>query len=274
MPVPAVDGAIARATLLTQLGMDREARWELDAVSAIDDSSAERLLAVANALRSGGHASRGIRMASRAIARGAPSDARTYRLLYPVVLESTLAAEARAHDVDPAFAAAIIRQESMFTPTATSGAGARGLMQVMPSLGRTLARARNFPVWDPVLLYQPDVNLQLGMIHLEELLEREDHPEHVLAAYNAGGSRVIRWKDKAGAGDLEIFTERIPYVETRDYVRIILRNEELYRALYPWQQIPANANTKTRRAPRRTKSNATRPLRVLRVFVLKESGAA
>jgi soluble lytic murein transglycosylase len=239
MDVPAVDSAIARAALLTRLGMDREAGWELDAVSAIDDSSAERLLAVANALRSGGHASRGIRMASRAQARGAASDARTWRLLYPVVLEPTLAAEARAHDVDPAFAAALIRQESMFTPTATSGAGARGLMQVMPSLGRTLARARGFPVWDPVLLYQPDVNLQLGMIHLEELLKRQEHPTHVLAAYNAGTSRVIRWKDKAGAEDPEIFTERIPYVETRDYVRIVLRNEELYRALYSWR--PAEA---------------------------------
>ena len=255
MPVPAVDSAISRAQLLTQLGMDREARWELEAVSAIDESSPELLLAVANALRSGGHASRGIRMASRAIARGAESDARTYRLLYPVVLESTLAAEAQAHDVDPAFAAALIRQESMFTPTATSGAGARGLMQVMPSLGRTLARARNFPVWDPVLLYQPDVNLQLGMIHLEELLERQDHPEHVLAAYNAGASRVIRWKDKAGAGDPEIFTERIPYVETRDYVRIILRNEELYRALYAWRPVREVSATKLRRTRKKAKAN-------------------
>lgn len=197
-------------------------------------------------------------MASRAMARGAESDARTWRLLYPVVLESTLAAEARAHDVDPAFAAALIRQESMFTPTATSGAGARGLMQVMPSLGRSLARARNFPVWDPVLLYQPDVNLQLGMIHLEELLERQEHAEHVLAAYNAGGSRLVRWKDKAGAGDPEIFTERIPYVETRDYVRIVLRNEELYRALYAWRQ---DARVSTRPAPR---VSSTKPRRARR----------
>ena len=262
MDVPAVDSAIARAALLTQLGMDREARWELDAVSAIDDSSAERLLAVANALRTGGHASRGIRMASRAQARGANADARTWRLLYPVVLEPTLAAEARAHGVDPAFAAGLIRQESMFTPTATSGAGARGLMQVMPSLGRTLARARGFPVWDPVLLYQPDVNLQLGMIHLEDLLERQEHPAHVLAAYNAGASRVIRWKDKSGTADPEIFTERIPYVETRDYVRIVLRNQELYRALYAWRapsndsttSSQRNSTTKRRRARRTTKA--------------------
>ncbi len=158
-------------------------------------------------------------------------------------------------------------------------------MQVMPSLGRSLARARNFPVWDPVLLYQPDVNLQLGMIHLEELLERQEYAEHVLAAYNAGGSRLVRWKDKAGAGDPEIFTERIPYVETRDYVRIVLRNEELYRALYAWRQPPRTSTTKERRARRqfsvklrelRGSVVAVAVLRVLHSFVVRpqESQAA
>ena len=56
----------------------------------------------------------------------------------------------------------------------------------------------------------------------------------VLAAYNAGESRVERWKTKKGAADMEIFTERIPFMETRDYVRIILRNQAFYEALYPW----------------------------------------
>jgi soluble lytic murein transglycosylase len=53
-----------------------------------------------------------------------------------------------------------------------------------------------------------------------------------LAAYNAGGSRVRRWNRLTGANDPEIFIERIPYPETRDYVRIVMRNVELYRALH------------------------------------------
>jgi soluble lytic murein transglycosylase len=56
----------------------------------------------------------------------------------------------------------------------------------------------------------------------------------VLAAYNAGGARVERWSSKAGTDDPEIFAERIPFVETRDYVRIVVRNADFYRALYRW----------------------------------------
>ena len=143
--------------------------------------------------------------------------------------------------VEGAELAALIRQESMFTPTATSGAGARGLMQVMPEVGRAVARALKFPVWDPVLLYQPDVNVQLGMAHLGELDERYPAaPAKVLAAYNAGASRVERWSDKRGVADPEMFIERIPYVETRGYVRIIGRNLDFYRALYDWTSRPAS----------------------------------
>jgi soluble lytic murein transglycosylase len=129
----------------------------------------------------------------------------------------------------------------MFTPSATSGAGARGLMQVMPEVGRAVARSLGFPVWDPVLLYQADVNVQLGMAHLGELGERyPGAPAKVLAAYNAGVSRVERWSDKRGTADPEIFIERIPYVETRGYVRIIGRNLDFYRALYDWTSRPAS----------------------------------
>jgi soluble lytic murein transglycosylase len=56
----------------------------------------------------------------------------------------------------------------------------------------------------------------------------------VLAAYNAGGSRVTRWSAKAGADDPELFAERIPFAETRDYVRLVQRNAQVYRTLYEW----------------------------------------
>ena len=56
----------------------------------------------------------------------------------------------------------------------------------------------------------------------------------VLAAYNAGESRVEKWSSKTGASDAELFTERIPFVETRDYVRTVLRNRAYYQALYSW----------------------------------------
>jgi soluble lytic murein transglycosylase len=241
--VPDADSTLARVALLRQLGMDREARWELSALSGISGDDAEHLLGVAAALRDAGEASRAMRVTWRAIAAGAPRDARTYRLLYPVVHRPALIAEARRREVDPVFAAALIRQESNFTPAAVSSAGARGLMQVMPSVGHTVARSLGYPLWDAVLLFEPDVNLELGMAHLGELSERYSTAVEILAAYNAGVSRVKRWNEKAGVADPEVFAERIPYAETRDYVRIIQRNMDFYGALYDWSTVNSQRST-------------------------------
>jgi soluble lytic murein transglycosylase len=234
VPIPRADSAMARAGLLARLGLLAESRWEYDRLVRQSDTSSERLLALAHAFRQDGLAAQAIQLARRAVALGAPSDARTYRLLYPVVLEDALLAEARDHGLDAAFVAALIRQESMFNPTATSPVGARGLMQVMPDLGGRLAQSLAYPVWDPVLLYQPDVSLQLGAYHLQELTGRYVQTVHVLAAYNAGVSRVERWSQRIGVDDPEVFTERIPFAETRGYVRAIQRNQDIYRALYAW----------------------------------------
>jgi soluble lytic murein transglycosylase len=236
LPVPDADSVVLRAALLARLGMMEESRREYDRLSRAAESSTERMLAVANALRAQGLASQAIQLARKALAKGAPADARTYRLVYPVVHQDALLAEAAEQRLDPSFVAALIRQESMFNPSATSPAGARGLMQVMPDLGGKLAGSLGYPVWDPVLLYQPDVSLQLGSFHLQELAVRYTEPSHVLAAYNAGASRVERWAKRTGVDDPEVFAERIPFVETRGYVRVIYRNQELYRSLYQWPE--------------------------------------
>ncbi len=234
MAVPDADSVVRRAALLTRLGLGAEARLEYDRLARASEESTERMLAVANALRAEGMASQGIQLARKALAKGAAADARTYRLIYPVVHQDALLAEAGEQRLDPSFVAALIRQESMFNPAATSAVGARGLMQVMPDLGGRLASSLGYPLWDPVLLYQPDVSLQLGSFHLQELAVRYTEPSHILAAYNAGASRVERWAKRTGVDDPEVFAERIPFVETRGYVRVIQRNQELYRSLYAW----------------------------------------
>ncbi len=230
--VPAVDSAMQRALLLERLGMVLEARLEYDELLKNAEEFTARLLATANAFRTHGLASRAVQLGWRALGRGAPADARLYRLIYPLAHLEGILAEAEEQQLDPTLVAALIRQESSFNPSATSGAGARGLMQVMPDLGRGMARELGFPTWDPALLYQPDVSLQLGTIHLASLVRDYAEPARVLAAYNAGRSRVDRWGTKIGVDDAELFTERIPFAETRDYVRIVQRNQELYRALY------------------------------------------
>ena len=102
----------------------------------------------------------------------------------------------------------------------------------MPSVGEAIARSKDYPVWDPALLFEADVSLDLGTTHLRDALSSYSSLPRALAAYNAGGSRVRRWARRTGVADPELFIERIPYTETRDYVRIVMRNAELYRALY------------------------------------------
>jgi peptidoglycan lytic transglycosylase len=230
---PAVDSAMARVTLLERLGFDTEVRQEYSALVDDADRSSSRLVVTGTALRDHDQPSRAIALGWKAIGRGTRT-ADAYRLVYPVLYRDLLAAEARRNRLDPALVAALIRQESSFTPRAVSRAGARGLMQVMPDVGRSIARSRGYPLWDPALLFDPAANLELGTSHLAAALRQYPDLTRALAAYNAGDSRVTRWNRKAGVSDPEVFAERIPFEETRDYVRIVQRNIEMYRVLYRW----------------------------------------
>jgi len=230
---PAILRTLARVALLDTLGFDTERRLELDHLAAVAGDSAGALLPLAEALLAAGHTGRAAAVAQRAQARGAPRDTRVYRLLYPVPDPEGFRAMVASRQLDPWLVAGLIRQESAFDPAARSVADARGLMQVVPAVGGQLARRLGWPEWDPVLLYQPEVSLALGTTHLQEMQRRFPEVVQVLAAYNAGASRVERWVSRPGArDDPELFLEQIPYLETRNYVRRVLRNAAFYQALY------------------------------------------
>jgi soluble lytic murein transglycosylase len=231
--------ALRRAELLEYLGMETEERHEYDAVERAAATQPARALAAGAMLLERTEAIRAIRLGWRAVGvartardSGGPADDRAYGLVYPLFHEVELVARARENNLDPALVAAVIRQESSWHPRAVSRAGARGLMQIMPVVGEAIARSRGYPTWDPALLFEPTVSLELGSAHLRAALSSYSSLPRALAAYNAGGSRVRRWVRRTGAGDPELFVERIPFVETRDYVRIVMRNAELYRALH------------------------------------------
>ena len=230
---PMLVRSLQRARLLDAAGMGTEEAFEYDAIASVS-AAPDSLLAAAEALRQSGEVSRAIGLARRALAAGAPRDARALRLVYPFAYGDVIRVEATAHRVDPTLVAALIHQESSFNPRATSRAGAVGLMQVLPSVGADIARAERMTSYERVLLYQPDVNVRLGVAHLDAMLRQYPRVEYALAAYNAGGAPVARWRQKRGADDPELFIERIPYDETRDYVRILLRNQAVYRTLYSW----------------------------------------
>jgi soluble lytic murein transglycosylase len=148
---------------------------------------------------------------------------------YPVVDLNDLAT------VDPALVHSVIRQESRFDPDATSHAGARGLMQLMPTTARMTAKQISVR-YDRKKLHDPDYNTALGVAHLSRVINEFDGSYILaLAAYNAGASRVRRWiRDFGDPRDSSVdvidWIERIPFSETRNYVQRVLENLQVYRA--------------------------------------------
>ncbi|MGA9847246.1 MAG: lytic transglycosylase domain-containing protein, partial [Roseiarcus sp.] len=140
-----------------------------------------------------------------------------------------------AHSADLASVYAVARQESEFLWRAASGAGAKGLMQILPSTAASTAR-RAGVAYDPVrLIVDPAFNTQLGAAFLGQVMEDiGGSPELAFAAYNAGPGRVAQWiaaygDPRNGKADLVDWIERIPFDETRDYVQRVSENLGVYR---------------------------------------------
>jgi soluble lytic murein transglycosylase len=156
-----------------------------------------------------------------------------WQLLFPRPYWSDLAANAEKNGLDPFLVASLIRQESEFNAGAVSRANAYGLMQLLPSVGKSMARKQGIKRFSTVQLLNPTTNLQLGTRNLSEVLARYGgQPEYALAAYNAGDVPVRQWMSSGDYKDIAEFVESIPYTETREYVQAILRNEQFYRSLY------------------------------------------
>lgn len=218
--------------LLRDAGFADEASAEADRIVASAGSDRATLYALAEALAERGYAQRAIRLGLRLQSNGTP-DRRLLRILFPFPYRTLITEEARARDLDPFTVAALIRQESMFEARITSPAGARGLMQIMPATARTLAEAAGIADWHGEMLYHPEINVHLGTRYVAQHMQNyEGSLPSVFAAYNAGSHRVEWWSEFPEYGDDELFTERIPYAETRGYVRILIRNQAVYSGLY------------------------------------------
>jgi soluble lytic murein transglycosylase len=140
--------------------------------------------------------------------------------------------------VEPAVALGIMRQESSFDPTAISGAGAQGLMQLMPGTARRTAR-QNGIAYDN--LFDPAQNMALGTAYLSGLIQDFGNCLPLaIAAYNAGPTNVANWlaengdpeqKTAAGGANIIDWVEEIPFSETRNYVQRVTESIVVYRAL-------------------------------------------
>jgi soluble lytic murein transglycosylase len=135
--------------------------------------------------------------------------------------------------LDPLFVGALIMAESDWNPRAFSRVGARGLMQLMPATGRRVADSIGVGVSSDDQLFDPTLNLKLGVAYLGELSRRfEGRLPLVLASYNAGEDQVSRWWSKRGGDDIEEFIANIPFRETRRYVQRVYVHYAEYQRIY------------------------------------------
>jgi len=152
-----------------------------------------------------------------------------WELLFPVRHWNVISKQATRHNIDPNLVLGIIRQESAFKEEARSSANARGLMQVLPSTGRKVARQAGVTRYTAKILFGAETNIALGTLYLASMLRQFDSKEELaLAAYDAGDSRVGRWMREFGTEDMAEFVERIPFVETRGYIKQVLTNKAHY----------------------------------------------
>jgi soluble lytic murein transglycosylase len=226
-----------RAQALGSIGFDEFAIMELEALGRDAAADSDRAWALGVAFADLGEAGRSLRYLRRALGAaveaGAPGlPPRLWQLYYPLGYAEHVRAAARAAGLDPYFVAAVIREESSYDPRARSGAGAMGLMQLMPDTARFVAQELGHPLAEVAALWEPPVNVALGSRYLAQLHARFRDPLLAIAAYNAGPHRVQRWVAERPRADMEEFVDQIPFDETRGFAKRVYTSWHHYRRLY------------------------------------------
>ncbi len=150
--------------------------------------------------------------------------------MFPRPFGSQVDASARQWAVDPDLIYSLMRQESAFNPEASSVVDARGLMQLMPFLAKSIAEQWGYQYYADKYLFQGDENVKLATVHLHQLQVLVPHIALIAASYNAGVQRTSGWWKRWGHLPADVFIELIPITETRNYVKLVIRNFLYYKA--------------------------------------------
>jgi len=240
-PVPVLEESfpvesphLAKARLLANAGLNDYIAQE---IGADPDSSSWSALAEGQIYASYGEHFRALRALRRALPSATTASIKSiplpyWRILFPEPWWETIEAESAKNNLDPYLVASLIRQESEFNPSAISPANAYGLMQLLPSVGKSMAHEEGMKNFQTFQLLDPATNIRLGTRYLRQTLNRFGGvKEYALAAYNAGGERVSDWQAGEHNEGIDEFVESIPFSETRIYVENILRDIAAYRAI-------------------------------------------
>ena len=150
------------------------------------------------------------------------------KTIYPKKYSYQIEKYAKEYDIDENLIYAVIKAESNFNKTAVSKKNAIGLMQIMYNTAEEVAKTIGIDI-DEEKLFEPEININIGTKYLSVLINKYQNIEVSLAAYNAGSGNVDNWiangTIKADGSDIE----NIPYKETNNYVRKILRDYKIYK---------------------------------------------
>jgi soluble lytic murein transglycosylase len=157
---------------------------------------------------------------------------RAWEVAFPRAWDAAVARESAAAQIGAPIVWGIMREESAFNPEAKSVANALGLMQLLGSTARQAAKGTTLAA-DDDSLKRPETSIALGARMLSSLRKSfPGHPALAIAAYNAGSRSVRRWLAEHGTDDLDVFVDRIPFDETRAYVKRVLASQAAYAYLY------------------------------------------
>ena len=153
------------------------------------------------------------------------------RKIYIIEYQEYVEKYSEEYNVDKYLIYAIIKAESNFKEDANSSKGAKGLMQIMDSTAEDIAKNSNIKLNENDII-KPDVNINLGTNYISMLMQKYENIELALAAYNAGSGNVDNWIKDGVLKDDGSNYENIPFKETNNYVRKILKDYEIYIKLY------------------------------------------
>ena len=228
---------LARSLEMIRLGMRTEGVKEwLFSVRYFDDA---QLLAAAEFARRQGIWDRSISAADRTVRQ------HNFALRYPMPYRELFSEYAKTYDLDESWILGLVRQESRFITDARSGAGAAGLMQVMPRTARFVAHRIGIRRYDGRSVTEAKTNITLGTGYLRIVLDQLGSQVLASAAYNAGPARARRWRDEGRALEGAVYAETIPFPETRDYVKKVMANAVFYSALIEKQPATLKARLGT-----------------------------
>ena len=220
---------LVRSRELAQLKFHALAVGELDEVNRIAGQHPPVRLLLIDEYMSNHAFARSVALAHQL--PGSAGERLFYR--YPLAYWEIIQNKAREAELDPYLVVALVRQESLFDTRARSPAAALGLMQLLSTTAGRVAKQLGLTPPSTERLFDPELNVTLGTRYLQNLLQRySNNWFKAIAAYNAGEAAVDRWERDIVTDDIEEFVERIPYLETRQYVKLVLRNHRIYKTLY------------------------------------------